>query len=66
MDKIPADLATAIADCTIIIAKGMANYESLSELRNLPPVAYLMCVKCQMIAEDAGIARGSKIAMLRM
>lgn len=65
MDKIPADLAKAVADCTIIIAKGMANYESLSEYRNLPPVAYLMCVKCEMIAEDAGIARGSKIAMLR-
>jgi damage-control phosphatase, subfamily I len=66
MDKIPADLAKAIAECTIIISKGMANYESLSEYRNLPPVAYLMCVKCEMIAGDAGISRGSKIAMLRM
>jgi uncharacterized protein with ATP-grasp and redox domains len=65
LDKIPADLAKAIDECTIIIAKGMANYESLSEYRNLPPVAYLMCIKCEMIAEDAGIARGSKIAMLR-
>lgn len=63
--KIPADLAGAIDDCTIIIAKGMANYESLSMYRDLPPVAYLMCVKCGMIAEDTGIARGSKIAMLR-
>jgi uncharacterized protein with ATP-grasp and redox domains len=65
MAKIPADLAKAIAECTIIISKGMANYESLSEYENLPPVAYLMCVKCEMIAEDTGIARGSKIAMLR-
>jgi damage-control phosphatase, subfamily I len=65
MDKMPADLAEAIADCTIIISKGMANYESLSEYDNLPPVAYLMCVKCEMIAEDAGIAKGSKIALLR-
>jgi len=64
-EKIPADLAEAIAECTIIISKGMANYESLSEYDNLPPVAYLMCVKCGMIAEDSGIARGSKIAMLR-
>jgi len=63
--KIPASLATAIDECTIIISKGMANYESLSEYDNLPPVAYLMCVKCGMIAEDSGIARGSKIAMLR-
>ena len=65
MAKMPADLAKAIGDCTIIISKGMANYESLSEYRNLPPVAYLMCIKCEMIAEDAGIARGSKVAMLR-
>jgi damage-control phosphatase, subfamily I len=64
LEKIPADLARALDDCTIIIAKGMANYESLSMYDNLPPVAYLMCVKCEMIAEDAGIARGSKIAML--
>ena len=66
MAKMPADLAKAIGDCTIIISKGMANYESLSEYRDLPPVAYLMCIKCEMIAEDAGIARGSKIAMLRI
>jgi damage-control phosphatase, subfamily I len=65
MAKIPPDLAKAISECTIIISKGMANYESLSGYTNLPPVAYLMCIKCDMIAEDAGIARGSKIAMLR-
>jgi damage-control phosphatase, subfamily I len=65
LEKMPADLAKAITDCTIIIAKGMANYESLSEYRNLPPVAFMMCVKCEMIAGDTGIARGSKIAMLR-
>ena len=64
-DKIPPDLADAIDRCTIIISKGMANYESLSEYGNLPPVAYLMCVKCEMIADDTGIAKGSKIAMLR-
>jgi uncharacterized protein with ATP-grasp and redox domains len=65
LDKMPADLARAIDQCTIIIAKGMANYESLSEYDSLPPVAYLMCVKCEMIAEDIGLPRGSKIAMLR-
>jgi hypothetical protein len=65
MAKMPAELATAIAECTIIISKGMANYESLSMYENLPPVAYLMCVKCEMIAGDTGIARGSKIAMLQ-
>ena len=65
LEKIPPDLAEAIDNCTIILSKGMANYESLSEYDSLPPVAYLMCVKCEVIAEDIGIPRGSKIALLR-
>nr|WP_321351648.1 ARMT1-like domain-containing protein [uncultured Methanoregula sp.] len=65
LDKMPPDLARAIDTCSIIISKGMANYESLSEYDSLPPVAYLMCVKCEVIAEDIGIPRGSKIALLR-
>ncbi len=65
LDKMPADLAEAVGRCTIIIAKGMANYESLSQYEGLPPVAYLMCVKCQMIADDSGIVKGSKIAVIK-
>lgn len=65
LEKMPANLARAIDECTIIIAKGMANYESLSEYGNMPPIAYLMCVKCEVIAQDTGIKRGSKIAKLR-
>lgn len=65
-DKMTRELKDAVENCTIIIAKGMANYESLSEYENLPPVAYLMCVKCEMVAEDCGIRRGSKIAKLRL
>lgn len=64
--KMPTELSDAIDRSTIIIAKGMANYESLSMYDNLPAVAYLMCVKCEMIAQDTGIARGSKIALLRL
>ncbi len=63
-DCMPADLAEAFASATLIISKGMANYESLTELSDLPPVAYLMAVKCEPIAEDVGVPRGSKIALL--
>jgi len=34
--------------------------------KRLPPVAYLMAVKCQPVAEDVGVPVGSKIALLRM
>jgi uncharacterized protein with ATP-grasp and redox domains len=65
MENIPHDLQDAIEKCTIIVAKGMANFESLSEMENLPPVAYLMAAKCKPVADEAGVPVGSKIAMLR-
>jgi uncharacterized protein with ATP-grasp and redox domains len=43
----------------------MANFESLSEMENLPPVAYLMAAKCKPVADEAGVPVGSKVAMLR-
>ena len=61
----PPVLKAALARCTVVIAKGMANFESLFERRDLPPVAYLMAAKCQPVAHEAGVPVGSKIAMLR-
>ncbi|MEN6442642.1 MAG: ARMT1-like domain-containing protein [Methanoregula sp.] len=66
MENIPPDLKDALDNCTLIIAKGMANYESLSILHNLPPVAYLMATKCKPVADEVGVPVGSKIAWLRM
>lgn len=65
LDCMPPLLSGAMEDCTLVIAKGMANYESLSEYSGLPPVAFLMSVKCEPIAEEVGVPRGSKIALLR-
>ena len=66
MENIPDDLRCAIENCTIIVAKGMANYESLSEMEGFPPVAYLLAAKCRPVADEIGVPVGSKIAMLRM
>lgn len=66
LDCMPGDLARAMDTCSIIISKGMANYESLSEFSGLPPVAYLMAVKCDPIADEVGVPRGKKVAMLRV
>ncbi|RXE56963.1 hypothetical protein ABH15_02120 [Methanoculleus taiwanensis] len=65
LDIMPSDLADALDRCTIIIAKGMANYESLSDYTDLPPVAHMMSVKCEPIARDVGVPVGSRIALLR-
>jgi hypothetical protein len=66
LDNIPADLTRAIDNCTLIIAKGMANFESLMEYEKLPPVAYLMAAKCKPVADEVGVPVGSKVALLRM
>jgi len=62
---IPPALSAAIRDCTLIIAKGMANFESLSLYSDLPPVAYLMSVKCGVVGEMVGMPVGSMVALLR-
>lgn len=61
----PPALADALDRATLVLAKGMANYESLSDGRDLPPVAYLMSVKCGPIGADIGIPVGSRVALLR-
>ncbi|OPX70665.1 MAG: hypothetical protein A4E37_00041 [Methanoregulaceae archaeon PtaB.Bin056] len=65
LDCMPEPLRRAMETCTLVISKGMANYESLSEYHDLPPIAYLMAVKCEPIADEVGVPRGSKVAMLR-
>jgi uncharacterized protein with ATP-grasp and redox domains len=64
LGKIPPDLRQAMDRCTLIIAKGMANYEALTEYGGLPPTAYLMAVKCPTIAESVGVPEGSLVALL--
>jgi hypothetical protein len=65
LDRVPDELSEAISRCTLIIAKGMANFESLSEQTGLPPVAYLLAAKCRPIADEVGVPVGSKIALLQ-
>ncbi len=62
---VPEELKRLISDASLIISKGMANYESLTEYTDLPPVAYMMAVKCEPIAKLAGVPKGSKIAALQ-
>ena len=64
-DLMSDDLLHALDRCSLIISKGMANYESLREEQGLPPVAYLLAAKCDPIAEELGVSRGAKLALLR-
>lgn len=64
-DLLPEPVTHALDSCTLIISKGMANYESIREEQGLPPVALLLAAKCDPIAEELGVPRGAKLALLR-
>ncbi len=49
--RLPSNVSKALDQADIIIAKGMANYESFSET-TYRPIAYLLRVKCSAIARS--------------
>ncbi len=63
VEEAPAELIKVMKDATLIISKGMANYETLSE-HNYGPVAYMLLTKCECVAEDLGLKPGLVVAKL--
>lgn len=63
IEEAPPELLQAMKDATLIISKGMANYETLSE-HNFGPIAYMLLTKCECVAEDLGLEKNLSIAKL--
>lgn len=62
-EELPAETLERLENADVIIAKGMANYESLSESR-FKPIAFLLTAKCEPVAENIGVNVGDMVAML--
>ncbi|MFO7968109.1 MAG: ARMT1-like domain-containing protein [Archaeoglobaceae archaeon] len=58
--ELPPDTMGKINNADIIIAKGMANYECLSE--SPLPVAFLLTAKCKPVADSLGVSVGDMVA----
>ncbi|HMK45166.1 MAG TPA: ARMT1-like domain-containing protein [Methanocella sp.] len=63
LDDAPAELLQALRTSSIIISKGMANYESLSD-SGFRPMAYLLQAKCEPVAASLHVKKGHNVAML--
>ncbi len=59
----PGELLEALKSSGLIISKGMANYESLSDA-GFRPMAYLLRAKCEPVAASLGAKKGMNVAML--
>ncbi len=54
------ELRKRIDACDLVVCKGMANYETFSEIE-IRPIAYLLRTKCQSIADSMGVSRNRSI-----
>ncbi len=61
LKEAPAELVEALGNASLIISKGMANYETMSEY-DFKPIAYLLKTKCESVAEAMGLKRNMNVA----
>ncbi|MCL2334143.1 MAG: ARMT1-like domain-containing protein [Candidatus Methanoplasma sp.] len=63
MEMIGSELKGELSNAGVMIAKGMANYESLSGEDTGIPTAYILKAKCGPVADSLGVAIGSNVVM---
>lgn len=63
LKEAPSELVEALRDASLIISKGMANYETMSEY-DFKPIAYLLKTKCESVAEAMGLKKNMSVARL--
>ena len=63
VSRLPTKVKKAIDQADLLIAKGMANYESFSET-TLRPIAYLLRTKCNAIARSMELPRDISVIKL--
>lgn len=61
--NLPLDLREHLKNADLIISKGMANYEALSET-DYRPIWYLLRTKCDPVANDIGLPKNLNAAKL--
>ncbi|MBU3966302.1 MAG: DUF89 family protein [Euryarchaeota archaeon] len=61
LKETPPELVEALHGASIIISKGMANYETMSEY-DFKPIAYLLKTKCESVAEAMGLQKNMSVA----
>jgi uncharacterized protein with ATP-grasp and redox domains len=63
LKELPPGTREAMENSDVIISKGMANYESLSD-EGFRPIAYLLRAKCGPVARSLGVEKGWNVARL--
>jgi hypothetical protein len=65
IDSLTDDMRKEISSADLMIAKGMANYESLSDQKVSVPIVYILRSKCVPVADSLGIPTGINAVILK-
>jgi len=65
LDRASPQLRERFARADLVVAKGMGNYETLSELPQEGRFFYIFRAKCPPVARSLGVGLGDYVAMLR-
>lgn len=65
LQEAPPELVEALRSASLVISKGMANYETMSEY-DFRPIAYLLKTKCETVAEAMGLKKNMNVARVEM
>ncbi|MFA4957214.1 MAG: ARMT1-like domain-containing protein [Candidatus Methanoperedens sp.] len=65
LKEAPPELVEALRGASLIISKGMANYETMTEY-DFKPIAYLLKTKCETVAQALGLKKDMSVARLEL
>lgn len=65
LKEAPPELVEALIGASLIISKGMANFETMTEY-DFKPIAYLLKTKCETVAQALGLSKNMSVARLEL
>lgn len=65
LDRSSETFKRVFASAELIVAKGMGNYESLTEFDPTCPIIHILRTKCAPVAEHIGVSRNKNVVLIR-
>ncbi len=66
LERNSEEFKDALYSTDLIVAKGMGNYESITELDLSVPIIHIMRTKCETVADHVGVSTNKNIVLIRM
>jgi hypothetical protein len=66
LERASEEFKEALYSTDLIVAKGMGNYESITELELPAPIVHVMRTKCETVANHVGVPTNKNIVLIRM